>query len=140
MLSPHLPTLLLFECVLVYMHPSASDALIRWFADYCTGPVPSPSTAAALGCIVYEMFGLTDAFGRVMLNNLRVSAYTPVSHAYPCLTHIPLSHPPPPRLFIPRPRPRSPAASPSPAQTPTPHAPPSRSASSASASPPPAPC
>ena len=88
------------------MHPSASDALIRWFADYCTGPSPSPSTGSnpntgALGCIVYEMFGLTDAFGRVMLNNLRVSAYTPVSHAYPCLTRIPLSHPPPPRLFIP---------------------------------------
>ena len=101
MLSPHLPTLLLFECVLVYMHPSASDALIRWFADYCTGPVPSPSTAAALGCIVYEMFGLTDAFGRVMLTNLRVSTpVTPVSHPlYPCLTHLHPISPFPPSAF-----------------------------------------
>ena len=108
MLSPHLPTLLLFECVLVYMHPSASDALIRWFADYCTGPDPSPSPSTgsnsntgALGCIVYEMFGLTDAFGRVMLTNLRVSTpVTPVSHPLcPCLTHLHPISPFPPSAF-----------------------------------------
>jgi len=72
-LSPNLPTLLLFECVLVYMSPAASSALIQWFVDYFSG---SSSTATqggcpALGGIVYEMFGLGDAFGRVMLSNLQ---------------------------------------------------------------------
>ncbi|ETW74838.1 hypothetical protein HETIRDRAFT_332300 [Heterobasidion irregulare TC 32-1] len=97
LLSPHLPTLLLFECVLVYMHPSASDALIRWFADYCTGPNPSPSPSTgsnsntgALGCIVYEMFGLTDAFGRVMLNNLRSRGVAlPGADPYPTRASLP---------------------------------------------------
>ena len=62
--SPNLPTLLLFECVLAYMISEDSNALIRWFAEYITG--------GALGAIVYEMFGLEDSFGRVMMNNLRV--------------------------------------------------------------------
>lgn len=64
LLSSSLPTLLLFECVLVYMTPAASSSLIRWFADYL-----DPSNA--LGAIVYEMFGLDDAFGRMMLSNLK---------------------------------------------------------------------
>ena len=64
-LSPDLPTLLLFECVLVYVTPEASQALIQWFVDYFT-----PS--AVLGAVVYEMFGLNDPFGTVMVENLRV--------------------------------------------------------------------
>ena len=40
---------------------------IQWFTDYF-----SSDGNAVLGGIVYEMFGLGDAFGRVMLNNLRV--------------------------------------------------------------------
>lgn len=68
MLSPTLPTLLLFECVLAYMNPAASNALIRWFVDYfSTAP-----GGGLLGGVVYEMFKLNDAFGRVMLNNLKV--------------------------------------------------------------------
>lgn len=67
-LSPSLPTLLLFECVLVYMSPSHSSALLQWFAGYFS----SSQDGAALGSIVYEMFGLKDAFGRVMVNNLKV--------------------------------------------------------------------
>lgn len=65
LLSPNLPTLLLFECVLVYMSPTASSSLIQWFTDYL-------SNAGVLGGIVYEMFGLGDSFGKVMLNNLKV--------------------------------------------------------------------
>ena len=64
LLSPALPTLLLFECVLVYMAPAASTSLIKWFVDYLDQPT-------ALGAVVYEMFGLDDAFGRMMLSNLK---------------------------------------------------------------------
>lgn len=69
LLSSSLPTLLLFECVLVYMSPGASSALIQWFVDYFFGDT---ANGGVLGGIVYEMFGLGDAFGRVMLNNLKV--------------------------------------------------------------------
>jgi [phosphatase 2A protein]-leucine-carboxy methyltransferase len=68
LLSPALPTLLLFECVLAYMNPTASNALIQWFVDYFSAP-----GGGLLGGIVYEMFKLNDAFGRVMLNNLKVT-------------------------------------------------------------------
>jgi len=68
LLSPSLPTLLLFECVLVYMVPDSSSALIDWFVNYFA----STHGGSVLGAIVYEMFGLQDAFGRVMLNNLQV--------------------------------------------------------------------
>jgi len=62
-LSRSQPTLLLFECVLAYMRPDASSALLRWFVDYMDSGV--------LGCVVYEMFGLNDTFGKVMVNNLK---------------------------------------------------------------------
>ena len=64
-LSPDLPTLLLFECVLVYVTPEASQALIQWFTDYF-------ASSAVLGAVVYEMFGLSDSFGSVMVENLKV--------------------------------------------------------------------
>jgi hypothetical protein len=67
-LSPSLPTLLLFECVLVYMPPAHSSALLQWFTRYFS----NTGDRAPLGSIVYEMFGLDDAFGRVMLTNLKV--------------------------------------------------------------------
>ncbi|PFH52157.1 hypothetical protein AMATHDRAFT_79885 [Amanita thiersii Skay4041] len=63
-LSPSLPTLLLFECVLAYMTPEASSAMLGWFIDYFR-------ESGVLGCMVYEMFGLNDTFGRVMMNNLK---------------------------------------------------------------------
>lgn len=43
----------------------SSSRLLGWFANYNQNSV--------LGCIVYEMFGLNDAFGRVMINNLKAS-------------------------------------------------------------------
>jgi len=64
-LSPDLPTLLLFECVLVYVAPEASQALIQWFTDYF-------ASSTVLGAVVYEMFGLNDSFGTVMVENLKV--------------------------------------------------------------------
>ena len=71
-LSPALPTLLLFECVLVYMTPASSNGILRWFTGYFSSPSAKESRSV-LGCIVYEMFALEDAFGKVMVNNLRVS-------------------------------------------------------------------
>lgn len=61
-----LPTLLIFECVLAYMQPSASSALLSWFAETFQNKAP-------LGILVYEMFGLNDSFGQVMKANLKVS-------------------------------------------------------------------
>ncbi|KAG6839561.1 hypothetical protein C0991_001512 [Blastosporella zonata] len=62
-LSARVATLLLFECVLVYMEPAASSALLRWFVEYFAG--------TPLGGVVYEMFNVEDAFGKVMVRNLK---------------------------------------------------------------------
>jgi len=78
-LDPSLPTLLLFECVLVYMSPSSSSRLLEWFVQ-----INKRTQSGALGCIVYEMFGLDDAFGRVMVANLRErQIYLPGAQPYP---------------------------------------------------------
>ncbi|RDB25119.1 Leucine carboxyl methyltransferase 1 [Hypsizygus marmoreus] len=85
LLSPSLPTLLLFECVLAYMEPTASDAILRWFVDY------SSSGGSPLGAIVYEMFGLEDAFGKVMVNNLKSrNVSLPGAAPYPTVDSLPL--------------------------------------------------
>ncbi|EJD40304.1 leucine carboxyl methyltransferase [Auricularia subglabra TFB-10046 SS5] len=60
LLDPALPTLLIAECVLVYISSEKSDALLSW----------ASSTFSTCGAIVYEMFGLDDSFGRVMRENL----------------------------------------------------------------------
>ncbi|OJA08529.1 hypothetical protein AZE42_02449 [Rhizopogon vesiculosus] len=88
-LSPALPTLLLFECVLVYMSPEASSALIQWFVDFFS-PSIQISTPGTLGGMVYEMFGLEDAFGQVMMNNLRArNVSLPGAKPYPSLESLP---------------------------------------------------
>ncbi|KAI0753120.1 leucine carboxyl methyltransferase [Daedaleopsis nitida] len=69
LLSPTLPTLLIFECVLAYMSPAASSAVVHWFTDYFASP--PEGNRVILGCIVYEMFSLQDSFGKVMVNNLK---------------------------------------------------------------------
>ncbi|KAF9012542.1 S-adenosyl-L-methionine-dependent methyltransferase [Cyathus striatus] len=70
LLSPSLPTLLLFECVLAYIKPEASSRLLKWFIDHVSNS-NTTKIPGILGCVVYEMFGLNDSFGRVMLNNLK---------------------------------------------------------------------
>lgn len=51
------------------MEVNVSSRLLQWFVDYFS----ADGGGAPLGCVIYEMFGLNDPFGRVMLNNLRVS-------------------------------------------------------------------
>ncbi|KAG7091143.1 hypothetical protein E1B28_010197 [Marasmius oreades] len=85
-LDPSIPTLLLFECVLVYMSPESSSTLIQWFSDYFS-KLPQH---APLGAIVYEMFGLEDSFGRVMINNLKARNVTlPGAAPYPTVESLP---------------------------------------------------
>lgn len=72
-LLPNVPTLLLFECVLVYMSPQESNAILRWVLEHFNASASGKS--AVVGGIVYEMFKLNDAFGRIMLNNLKVGLH-----------------------------------------------------------------
>ena len=57
-----LPILFLSECVLIYMAPSASNAVLGWIARAFTG-----------GSLVlnYEQIHPFDAFGQTMIDNLR---------------------------------------------------------------------
>ena len=72
LLDPAFPTLLLCECILVYISPEESSRLLRWFVEKSQN-----AQGGVLGCIVYEMFGLNDGFGRVMVNNLKVRSFPP---------------------------------------------------------------
>ncbi|CAH0724447.1 unnamed protein product, partial [Brenthis ino] len=65
--SGALPTLVLAECVLVYLRPDAAQALVRHLA------------AAFPRCVllVYEQCSLGDKFGEVMLRNLSARGCAP---------------------------------------------------------------
>ena len=58
------PTCILAECVLVYMHPEQSDALLYWLGHRFS------KAAAAL--VLYEQVNPDDAFGKQMMMNLSV--------------------------------------------------------------------
>ena len=58
---PDAPTLLIAECVLVYMRPEASRSLLSWFGSRCPTAM----------MVAFEMCGPDDPFGRTMLDNLR---------------------------------------------------------------------
>ncbi|KAK4701572.1 hypothetical protein P7C70_g4657, partial [Phenoliferia sp. Uapishka_3] len=60
LLDPSIPTLLLAECVLVYLPPETTSEILRWFKKHFdSGSVVS-----------YDPFGLDDSFGKVMIRNL----------------------------------------------------------------------
>jgi O-methyltransferase involved in polyketide biosynthesis len=58
--DPSLPTLILSECVLIYIDGRQGDALLQWFAR----------TFAHSAVLTYEQIRPDDAFGRMMLENL----------------------------------------------------------------------
>ncbi|KAJ7397394.1 Leucine carboxyl methyltransferase 1 [Pitangus sulphuratus] len=60
-LDVHLPTLLVAECVLVYMTPQQSANLLKWAA----------STFPVAMFINYEQVNMTDRFGQIMIENLQ---------------------------------------------------------------------
>ncbi|XP_077172959.1 leucine carboxyl methyltransferase 1 isoform X2 [Paroedura picta] len=56
-----LPTLLIAECVLIYMTPEHSSCLLRW----------ASSTFLASMFINYEQVNMADRFGQIMVENLQ---------------------------------------------------------------------
>ncbi|KAF9572865.1 hypothetical protein EC968_009349 [Mortierella alpina] len=71
-----LPTLFLSECVLIYIQPRDSDAIMDWVG----------ANMAASLFVVYEQINPNDAFGAMMLRNLKARQINlPGIHAYPSL-------------------------------------------------------
>ncbi|EJT96894.1 S-adenosyl-L-methionine-dependent methyltransferase [Dacryopinax primogenitus] len=62
LLSPTLPTLVLLECVLPYLPLREGETVLRWAGE----------RFGKVAVVLYEMFGLGDAFGKVMRENLAV--------------------------------------------------------------------
>lgn len=56
------PTIFLSECVLVYMQAMHGDSIIQWAS--------SAVTRAPSAMVVYEQYNPSDAFGKVMVENL----------------------------------------------------------------------
>jgi len=61
-LDPTLPTLVLSECMLVYLEPETSDALLKALTAHFSGP---------LILVMYEQVFAHDEYGRGMIDNLR---------------------------------------------------------------------
>ncbi|XP_037766147.1 leucine carboxyl methyltransferase 1 isoform X6 [Chelonia mydas] len=60
-MDTQLPTLLIAECVLVYMTPQQSASLLKWAAN----------TFQAAMFINYEQVNMADRFGQIMIENLQ---------------------------------------------------------------------
>ncbi|CAM9532408.1 unnamed protein product [Chrysoparadoxa australica] len=68
------PTLLLAECVLVYLEPVASSRLLHWASQ----------TFQEAVFVSYDMIGFGDKYGKMMFNNLlRAGCHIPGFEAYP---------------------------------------------------------
>ncbi|KAG0051007.1 hypothetical protein BGZ83_004224 [Gryganskiella cystojenkinii] len=71
-----LPTLFLSECVLIYIQPRDSDRIVEWVGTNMAAPL----------FVLYEQINPTDAFGAMMLRNLKARQIElPGIHAYPSL-------------------------------------------------------
>ncbi|KAJ8696982.1 carboxy methyl transferase for protein phosphatase 2A [Pleurotus ostreatus] len=73
------------------MTPEASAQLVQWFVDYFSSTDNNTNRKPrVLGGIVYEMFGLNDPFGRVMVNNLKTrNVSLPGAEPYPTMQSLP---------------------------------------------------
>ena len=60
-LDPSLPTLVLSECALIYLESEQGNEVIGWFG----------SSFSRCVFVTYEQIGPDDAFGKMMINNLR---------------------------------------------------------------------
>ena len=58
------PTLVLTECLLIYLKPQDSVNIIRWCSQFW-------NTAPFVGVVNYEMINPFDMFGKKMVDNLR---------------------------------------------------------------------
>jgi len=63
-MDPNAPTLMITECVLVYLKTLESKEILSFMKDFFKGD---------LALVNYEMINPNDAFGKVMLENLEVS-------------------------------------------------------------------
>ena len=63
-MNPNNPTLVLTECLLVYMHTEDATGVLKTLTSHFKSD---------LAILNYEMIHPDDAFGRVMLENLMVS-------------------------------------------------------------------
>ena len=57
------PTLVMTECLLVYLKPDESAKILQWISD-------TFNEAPFLGLINYEMIEPNDPFGETMIQNL----------------------------------------------------------------------
>lgn len=62
--SSSIPTLVLTECLLIYLTPEDTRGIISWTKDYF-------HDSPFLGILNYEMIGPDDTFGRKMVENLK---------------------------------------------------------------------
>lgn len=63
-IDPQLPTMLISECCLIYLTPSAADNVALYFTAHFFPP------STPLGLVLYEPIKPEDSFGRVMVANL----------------------------------------------------------------------
>jgi tRNA wybutosine-synthesizing protein 4 len=88
-----LPTFIIAECVLIYLDPTPTGAIVSWASEKFSTAVfflyeHVKSFHHALFCCLYVAFGIADyvlmqihpddAFGEQMIRNLEVPAYTHV--------------------------------------------------------------
>ena len=74
--DPNVPTLLLSECVLIYMEPTYSNRVIQWSATHIRASV----------FVTYEQIKPLDAFGAMMVRNIQQRGCPLKSiHQYPTL-------------------------------------------------------
>lgn len=59
-----LPTLILTECLLIYLKPQDSVNILKWTSEYF-------KNSDFLAILNYEMIEPFDLFGQTMVNNLR---------------------------------------------------------------------